>query len=251
MIVPKPADTIHKAWLYRILSAIADNIFLVSNLRFKGGTCAAMQNIIERFSIDLDFDLIDEKKMPQVRKALEIIFKRLDLEIKEQSQHVPQYFLKYRNKTGERSILRLDVTFPPPKANEYEAVRFIEIDRIIYCQTIPTMFANKLVAVLDRYEKHGSIAGRDLFDIHTFFIRGDKYKKKIIEERRNKNVPLFLEELQDFIEKKITQTNIDQDLNALMPAEKFKKLRKILKPEVLLFLEDERKRLSQQPPTNY
>jgi predicted nucleotidyltransferase component of viral defense system len=236
MILPSPADAIHKAWLYRLLTAIADNTFLISVLRFKGGTCAAMLNLLDRFSLDLDFDLLEPPKMTEVRKNLETIFSNLDLEIKEQSRHVPQYFLKYKNRTGERNTLRLDVTFPPPKSNEYEAVRFPDIDRILYCQTIPTMFANKLVTVMDRYKKHGSIAGRDLYDLHTFFIKGYSYNPQIIEERTGQKAKDFLVDLKNFIEKNITQTIIDQDLNMLLPPAGFHKMRKLIKPEVLMFL---------------
>ena len=57
---------------------------------------------------------------------------------------------------------------PPPKSNVYETVRLVEIDRIATCQTIETMFANKLVALIERREKTGSIAGRDLYDVHHF-----------------------------------------------------------------------------------
>lgn len=193
--------------MYKILTAIADDSFLAGNLRFKGGTCAAMRGLIDRFSVDLDFDLLDQKHNIATQKHLEQIFKKLEL----------------------------DITFPPPKNNDYEPVTLIEIDRILHCQTIPTMFANKLVSITDRYHKHGSIAGRDIFDIHTFFVKGFEFKEEIILERTGKTAAEFLKELKRFIEKHFTQTIIDQDLNTLLPYEKFKKLRKLLKQEVLAF----------------
>ena len=49
-------DNIHKAWLYRVLEAIASDQYLSSVLYFKGGTCASMLGWLDRFSIDLDFD---------------------------------------------------------------------------------------------------------------------------------------------------------------------------------------------------
>ena len=49
------------------------------------------------------------------------------------------------------------------------------------CQTIETMFANKLVSVLDRFEKHHSIAGRDLYDIHQFFLQGFHMKRLLLK----------------------------------------------------------------------
>jgi len=225
-----------------LLTAIADDAFLVDNLRFKGGTCASMRDFLNRFSIDLDFDLLDEENVLEVRGHLELIFEKFGLEIKDQSQNVPQYFLRYLSKGEERNTLKLDVTFPAPRNNDYEPVRLEEIDRFIHCHTVPTMFANKLVALVDRFEKFGSIAGRDVFDIHSFFMQGFSYKKEIIEERTGKSVKEFLEELVSFVKKHVSQTVIDQDLNTLLPASDFRKIRKVLVQEVLGFLEDEIKR---------
>ena len=245
MILPNPKDAKHKAWLYRLLSSIYDDSLLADKLYFKGGTCAAMRNWLDRFSVDLDFDFVGgEKDLPESRKKIERVFEKLGLEIKDSSKNTLQYFLKYPASSKERNTIKIDTTFPPPKSNQYEPARFNEIDRIIYCQTIETMFANKLVALIERFERTGSIAGRDLYDIHYFFMNGFGYKKEVIEERRKKNSKEFLMELVEFIEKNITQKIIDQDLNTLLPPENFKKIRKTLKQETLMFLKDELTRIS-------
>ena len=106
----------------------------------------------------------------------------------------------------------------------------------MHVHTVPTMFANKLVSVMDRYQKHGSIAGRDLFDVHTFFMKGYVYKPEIITERTGKEIPGFVKTLKSFIQKHITQQLIDQDLNTLLPPKDFKRIRTALKQEVLMFL---------------
>jgi hypothetical protein len=98
------------------------------------------------------------------------------------------------------------------------------------------MFANKLVAMMERHEKYGSIAGRDLFDIHTFFLKGCGFKKEIIAERTGKAANNYLRDLKIFIEKFVTQNVVDQDLNMLLPPGAFRKNRMILKHEVLMFL---------------
>lgn len=240
MITPNPQDAKHKAWLFRLLGAIADNAFLVSVLYFKGGTCAAMRGFLDRFSVDLDFDYLGEKKdIVKAQKEMEKIFKKLGLEIKDKSRNIPQYFLKYEAKQGERNTLKIDISFPPPKSNRYESVEIIEIDRIINCQTIETMFANKLVALIERYERTGSIAGRDLYDIHHFFMQDFRYDAKIIQERRGQKPLDFIKALIEFIKKEITQTIIDQDLNTLLEPKKFQQIRKSLKQESLVFLQDE------------
>lgn len=247
MILPNSKDAIHKAWLYRLLSAIYDNQKLSNVLYFKGGTCAAMLGFLDRFSIDLDFDYVGkEEELKNTRKELESVFSKLDLSIKDKSGNVPQYFLKYNSKQDDRNTIKIDITFPPPKTNVYQAYNFNEIDRIITCQTIETMFANKLVALIERFEKNGSIAGRDLYDIHYFFMQGFKYNKKVIVERRKTSLSSFFQELINFIEEKISQTVINQDLNFLLSPDRFQKTRKILKQEALIFLRDELKRVEKE-----
>jgi predicted nucleotidyltransferase component of viral defense system len=244
MILPDPKDAVHKAWLYRLLTKIYDDAALSGTLYFKGGTCAAMLGYLDRFSVDLDFDLIGtQSDVGNTRAHLEKIFSELGLTIKDKSKITPQYFLKYPVKGSQRNTLKLDVTFPHPKANTYEPKQFIDIDRIINCQSIETMFANKLVALIERHEKGGSIAGRDLYDIHHFFMDSRRYEKDVIEERRNQGVREFFMSLEQFVLHNITATIIDQDLNVLLPPEKFQMARKFLKQETLVFLRDEIARL--------
>ena len=236
MKICQPEDTIHKAWLYRLLLAIQDDLFLAKFLRFKGGTCCSMLGILDRFSVDLDFDLIDLEDLAKVRRKLEKIFSDLGLEIKDKSNVAPQYFLKYDNLKSKRSILKIDISFPAPQSNKYEAIYFSELDRVINCQSIDTMFANKLVALMDRYQKNESIAGRDLFDIHSFFLQGLSINVEVIKERRGQNKEQFFISLASFINEMVTQKIIDEDLNSLVPTLQFKKIRKNLKREVLIFL---------------
>lgn len=244
MILPQPKDALHKAWLYRVLSGIYDDAVLADTLYFKGGTCAAMLGYLDRFSVDLDFDFVgNDKGLHIAHERIERVFQDLGLTIRDQSKVVPQYFLKYDAQLGTRNTLKIDVTVPPPKANTYEPKRFHEIDRIITCQTIETMMANKLVALIDRYERREAIAGRDIYDIHHFFLRGYRYNERVIRERTGKEVSVFFAELIAFIEKHITDDIITEDLGVLLPYENFSRIRKILKRETLIFLRDEEKRL--------
>ena len=244
MILPNAKEAKHKAWLYRILSGIYGDQTLATSLYFKGGTCAAMRGLLDRYSVDIDFDYVaPQNEMDNVRKRMEEIFIKIGIEVKEKSQNIPQYFLRYPALPNERNTLKIDTTFPPPKSNSYESAVFGEINCIVTCQTIETMFANKLVALADRWEKNKSIAGRDVYDIHHFFIQGFRYNSDVIIERRKKAPADFFQELIEFIESQITQTIIDQDINALLPYEQFRKIRNILKQETLMFLRDEFKRI--------
>lgn len=244
MILPDKKDAVHKAWLYRMLSRLFDDPFISEKLAFKGGTCAAMLGYLDRFSIDLDFDFLGEgAELAETRAHMERVFESVGLTVYDQSKYAPQYFLKYPTKQGERNALKIDATFPPPQANQYEPKRFSEIDRIIVCQTKETMFANKLVAAMERYQKNERIAGRDIYDIHHFFLSGFGYDKDVIRERTKKDSVAFFTELREFVDSKITAVILDQDLNHLLPHEQWKKIRKTLKQEVLLFLRDEVERL--------
>lgn len=244
MLIPRREDAVHKAWLLRLLTAICEHSILSQNLGFKGGTCAAMRGFLERFSVDLDFDLLANKQeIISIREALESIFIDLDLTIKDKSTKVPQYFVKYPStENQQRNTIKIDILFPPPKTNKYEMVRLLEIDRVVKCQTLETMVANKLVALIERHERTGKIAGRDVFDVHHFLLQGYPYSKEIILELRKVSIPHFFSQLIGFVDKHINNTIIDQDLNYLLPDKEFKSIRKILKSETLMLLKDELKR---------
>lgn len=53
----------------------------------------------------------------------------------------------------------------------------------------------------------------------------------------------FFDKLADFVKRQVTETVIDQDINTLLSIEKFREVRKVLKVEVLRFLEEEKMRL--------
>lgn len=240
MLIPHARDTMHRAWMLRLLSRVADDPVLRAMLRFKGGTCAAMRNLLDRFSVDLDFDLLTQEEIPLAREHLESVFTTLDLVIKDQSKTVPQYFLRYEAPKGLRNTIALDITVPPPLSNKYETVRFVDIDRFLPCQTVATMVANKLVTPLDRFEKHGTIAGRDIYDIHRFLFQGLPWEEAVIEERTGMSMQKFFRSLHVFIDRRVTQTVIDQDLNTLLSPSQFRQIRPILKQETLNLLQQQK-----------
>lgn len=245
MLIPRKQDVIHKSWLLRLLTAICEDQFLADSLGFKGGTCAAMRGLINRFSIDLDFDLlVSEKEIPKARKHLEKIFTELGLEIKDQSSKVPQYFLRYPvGDQVHRNTIQLDILFPALPVNDYEMVHLPEIDRIVKCQTLDTMVAHKLITLIARHERTSKIAARDVFDVYQFLLNGYPYKKEIIEFVRKTDLAKFFRDLIELVDKKVNLTMINQDLNFLLPNKEFQDIRKILKQQTLMLLKDELERI--------
>lgn len=82
MILPRAQDALHRGQLYRLLIEIADDVSLTKNLIFKGGTCASLMGKLDRFSIDLDFDIKNEVDTKEVALKLERVFSKLGLDIK-------------------------------------------------------------------------------------------------------------------------------------------------------------------------
>src|SRR5258708_5444468 len=236
MILIKKEDILHKFQLLKLLTAIVDNQILSQNLYFKGGTCATMAGFLDRFSVDLDFDLKEGGDKSVIRKELETIFKSTDFIIEKNNSKTLFFVLKYESLKAQRNTLKLSVYEDIIKTNDYKIIHLPEIDRLVNCQTIETIFANKLVAPIDRFEKHEKIAGRDIYDIHYFFKSGYKFKEEVIEERTGLKAKEYIDKLIKFIEEKITETILNEDLNTLLPYEKFTKIRNNLKSETLIFL---------------
>lgn len=239
MITLRPADAIHKAYLLRTLTEIVDNPILSSSIYFKGGTCASMMGILDRFSIDLDFDIKPGANETALKKEFHKIFKILGFSLHQESQNALEFFLKYDNSPNQRNTLKIDALNFFVKSNVYSPVFLPEINRTVNCQNPESIFANKMVAVKDRYDRKNTIAGRDIYDIHHFFLKKLKYNQSVILERTGMKTIDYLNYLRKFIEKNITQTLIDQDINTLLPIETFSKIRKSLKEETLMFLDNE------------
>lgn len=229
-------DALHKSYLNRLLIEICDQPHLSQVIAFKGGTCAAMLGYLDRISVDLDFDLILKSDETIIRKELHGIFDQLSLKVIKEFDNVLMFLVQYPSVQGKRNSIKVSVNSLLVKANKYQVQYFPEIDRLINSQTIETMFANKLVAVTDRYYLHQTVAGRDIYDIHHFFVKGYSYLGAVITERTGEKPKIYFEKLSDFIKQNVTQTIINEDLNTLLTDQQFQSIRKILIPETLNFL---------------
>ena len=172
MLRASQQNALHKSVMMRVLIGILDDSFLSSNLFFKGGSCASMLGYLDRFSVDLDFDVKDKSFSKEIAQKMEGIFEKLNLIIKDSSKNTLQYYLKYEAPPNVRNTLKIDAVEEPYQNNKYETLLLPEINRYAQCQTKDTLFANKMVAFVERFEKTGSLAGRDLYDIYHFLLQG-------------------------------------------------------------------------------
>lgn len=243
MLDLRPEDIIHKSHLHRLLMEIVDQPLMAQTLAVKGGTCAAMLGYLDRFSVDLDFDVLKNADEVALRKVFHQVFDQLGFSVTLEFDKVLFFQLRYPSSPGRRNALKVSASNMGVEANQYKVQYFPEIDRLINSQTIETMFANKLVAATDRYAQHKTIAGRDIYDIHHFFVQGYAFNGAIIRERTGLEPKKYFGKLIAFIKKYINQTIVDEDLNSLLPYKKFQQIRKILIPETLSILTQEQKRL--------
>jgi len=243
MINLRSEDALHKSYLNRVLMEIIDCPYLAHNLAFKGGTCAAMLGYLDRFSIDLDFDLLPTGDEHTARENLRNVILGLGLTITRELENAVFFQVRYPNEPGKRNTLKISASGIHIKANCYQVQYFSEIDRLMNSQTLETMVANKLVAVIDRFEKHKAIAGRDFYDIHYFLTHGYGLLAPILQERTGLEPSLYLVSLIQFIQQNVTQRLIDEDLNTLLTPSHFQSIRKILIPETIALLVDLQRKL--------
>lgn len=238
IVIPNKQSIKHKNQLLRTLRALLKNKVLANTLIFKGGTYAALLGKLDRFSVDLDFDIIPagHAHKQSLRIVLHQIFSDLKLQIKDESVKHLQFFLRYDAPENERNTLKIEVNDQVSKFNEYESAFLKEVD--MYCRghTEGTMFANKLVAAKARFDEGKRIAGRDFYDIHHFFTQGLDVNEKVVEDLTKLPYQTYLNSLANFIEKHIEPKKLQQDLNPLLPKNELDFVVHKLKPELLLFL---------------
>ncbi|OGO66256.1 MAG: hypothetical protein A2030_04465 [Chloroflexi bacterium RBG_19FT_COMBO_50_10] len=221
---------------------IVDQPLLAQTLAFKGGSCAAMLGYLDRFSVDLDFDVLKDSDKDEQRKAFRQVFEHMGMSVSLEFENALIFQLRYPSSPGKRNSLKISASDMRINSNQYRVQYFKEIDRLINSQTIETMFANKLVAITERYAQHKTIAGRDIYDIHHFFVHGYGYRGSVISERTGVSPSEYFSQLIAFIKEHFTQTVINEDLNSLLPNKQFQQVRKILIPETLSLLEREREK---------
>ena len=119
---------LHKSIFINILREIYADPNLRSILGFKGGTAAMLFYQLPRFSVDLDFDLLDpEKKEAVFEKLKEILpnFGTLTQSVDKQSTLF--FILNYQK--GERN-LKVEVSKRPSKA-EFVIKNYLGISMLI------------------------------------------------------------------------------------------------------------------------
>jgi len=186
----------HKNLLLQILKDIYSDTSISPFLGFKGGTAAYMFYDLPRFSVDLDFDLIDEEKEDSVFSRVEEIVKKYG-KIKEAKKKRFNLFflLSYEEKAQNIKVEINRRAF----GSQYALKTHLGISMLVMKKE--DMFAHKLMAMYERIGK----ANRDIYDVWFFLKDNWPVNKHIVEERSGTIFKNFLqkcisslEELEDY-----------------------------------------------------
>lgn len=164
----------HKNILLQILKDIFSDTSISPYLGFKGGTAALMFYGLDRNSVDIDLDLLDESKEQEVFEKIQKIAlsygQIVDSRIKRFNLiTVISYNLKSQNIKIE--INRRDF------GSKYELKTLLGISMQVMVKE--DMFANKLMAMYERIGK----TSRDVYDVYFFAKNNWPINKKLVEDR--------------------------------------------------------------------
>lgn len=174
---------IHRTILLRILKDIYGDSALGPLLGFKGGTAAYFFHDLDRFSVDLDFDLLNNEKEDYVFEKIQKIIQEYG-EIKEERQkrHTLFFLLSYGEKTPN---IKVEIN-RRNLGSEYEIKSILGISALVMKKK--DMFAHKLVALTERK------TNRDIFDIHFFLKRHWPINEEIVQSRTGHPLKQYLKQ---------------------------------------------------------
>lgn len=164
----------HKTILFQILKDIYSNTTIAPFLGFKGGTAALMFYGLDRFSVDLDFDLLDESKEGYVfEQVTETIKKYGTLKQSRKKRFNLFCLLSYEDKAHNIKIEISRRQF----GSRYEIKTYLGVSMLV--MVMADMFAHKLMAMYERIGK----TSRDIYDVWFFLERRFPVNKEIVEKR--------------------------------------------------------------------
>lgn len=174
----------HKFFLISVLKDIYSDTELSASLGFKGGTAQMLFYDLPRFSVDLDFNLLNPDRSSAIYNKIRTIILNYGTIRDEALKHFG-LLLVLDYGTNERN-LKIEISnrqFP----DSYEINNYLGIAMNVMIK--PDMFAHKLCALLDRKD----FTSRDVFDLFYFMSQKTPVNAKIIEIRMRKDLEQYID----------------------------------------------------------
>ncbi len=194
----------HEIILKQILKDIYKNEFLQYQLAFKGGTCLYIFYNLNRFSTDLDFNLITDKL--NVEELTKILEKYITIEDFYSKKNTWFWLGSYGKGLQKIKIEISKRDFP----DKYTNKNYLGI--LIPIMTPEYMFAHKLCAITDR----SKLQNRDLFDSWFMFEQQWEPNEEIIKNRTQKSKSEYFNYLIEYINKNVKKNNILDGLGEVL-----------------------------------
>ncbi len=216
----------HKFFLVQLLKDIYTDLSLANLLGFKGGTALMLFHDLPRFSVDLDFNLLDNTKTDFVYGKIRNIVLSYGKIRDEAKKHYGMIIvLDYGQ--AERN-LKIEIS-NREFGDHYEVRNYLGIP--VKIMQLPDMFAHKLCALLDR----NVLTSRDIFDCHFLMQKRTPLNKEIIEKRMKMDLSDYLQRCIDTIEK-MNEKRMLSGLGDLMEEETKKFVKTRLKQDTIALL---------------
>ncbi|MEK7586393.1 MAG: nucleotidyl transferase AbiEii/AbiGii toxin family protein [Patescibacteria group bacterium] len=216
----------HKAIMLQILKDIYSDTTISPHLGFKGGTAANLFYGLNRKSVDLDFDLLDESKEALVFEKIQKIIVNYGTIIDSQIKHFNLLnVISYA--TGAQKI-KVEVN-RRSHGSQYKIETLLGISMLVMVK--PDMFAHKLMAMYERIGK----TSRDIYDVYFFNDKNWEINKTIVEKRSGMSLKNVLTRCIELLEK-LDNKHILDGLGELLTEPQKDWARTKLKSETIFFL---------------
>ena len=164
----------HKAILLQILKDIYSDTSIAPHLGFKGGTAALLFYGLNRNSVDLDFDLLDESKETEVFEKIQKITASYGTITDSHIKHFN--LLNVISYAPGAQKIKVEVN-GRNFGSRYELKTLLGISMLVMVEA--DTYAHKLMAMYERVGK----TSRDIFDVYFFEKKGWEINKTIVEAR--------------------------------------------------------------------
>jgi predicted nucleotidyltransferase component of viral defense system len=219
----------HRDILIHVLKDIYTNLEIGPFLGFKGGTAAYLFYDLCRFSVDLDFDLLDEKEEDRIFESVQKILEKYG-SVKEARKKRFSFFylLSYSDKIHNAYNIKVEIN-RRNFGSRYEIKSYLGIPMKVMIQE--DMAAHKLVAM---YERIGT-TNRDIFDAWFFLKNNWPINEKIIEKRTGMTMKEFLQKCIDELES-MSDRGILSGLGELLDAKQKAWVKEKLRTDTIFLL---------------
>jgi len=201
----------HKTILFQILKDIYSDTKIAPFLGFKGGTAALLFYGLDRFSVDLDFDLLDEAQEEIIfERVTNIVGKYGTIRESNRKRFGIFYVLSYEDKARHIKVEINRRQF----GSRYEIKTYLGVSMLVM---IPEdVFAHKLVAMHERIGK----TSRDIYDVWFFLRQRFPINGEIVQQRSGMSIDAFLQTCIGQLEKMSNRKILDGVGELLTPSQK-------------------------------